>query len=176
MLPFYSVQFSTTEINYTFYRIPTKKIFLSWAAATPTEFRFSMKAPKQITHIQKLVGSSDVLERFWNAARVLGDKLSPVLFQLPPFLKKDLPRLEDFLASLPKGIKAAFEFRHASWFDEEVFSALKSRNAALCIADDKELTTQPVITSGFGSFRLRAQYNKADLERGPKLFPKSANT
>lgn len=172
MLPFYAARFSTTEINYTFYRVPSEKTLLHWAEATPANFRFSLKAPKQITHSQKLVGSSEILERLWKIAQTLGDKLGPTLFQLPPFLKKDLPRLENFLASIPRGMKAAFEFRHASWFDGEIFAALKSHEAALCIAHSEKLSTPLIMTSDFGYFRLRDQYGKKELERWAELIAK----
>ncbi len=145
---------------------------MNWAAATPAHFRFGLKAPRQITHIQKLAGSGEVLERFWNVALVLGEKLGPILFQLPPFLKKDLPRLEELLALLPNGIRAAFEFRHASWFDDAVFAALKSRGAGLCIADSEKLSTPVVMTSSFAYFRLRNQYKKAGLERWAEIIRK----
>jgi len=172
MLPFYAGKFSTTEINYTFHRIPSEKTLSNWNAETPAQFRFTLKAPKQITHVQRLVGSADTLEYFWKVAQTLGEKLGAVLFQLPPFLKKDLPRLEDFLAVVPSGMKAAFEFRHESWFADDVFAALKNHNAALCIADSESLTTPVVMTSSFGYFRLRDQYDKADLERWVKIISK----
>ncbi|MEO6035827.1 MAG: DUF72 domain-containing protein, partial [Verrucomicrobiota bacterium] len=140
MLGYYAGKFPTTEINYTFRQIPSEKSLANWIALTPSEFRFALKAPQKVTHFQKLVGSADTVNHFWKVVKMLGDKLGPILFQLPPFLKKDLPRLEDFLASLPKGMKAAFEFRHESWFAGEIFSALKSRGAALCIADNESLT------------------------------------
>ncbi|MEO7297869.1 MAG: DUF72 domain-containing protein [Verrucomicrobiota bacterium] len=165
MLPFYATKFSTTEINYTFRRIPTEKTVSNWATHTPAKFRFTLKAPQKITHHQKLVGSGDALDYFWKVAQTLGEKLGPILFQLPPFLKKDLTRLEDFLALLPKGMKAAFEFRHESWFADETFAALKNHNAALCIADSEKLSTPIVMTSGFAYFRLRDQYNKPALEK-----------
>lgn len=165
MLPFYASKFSTTEINYTFHRIPSEKTLENWSKGTPAQFRFGLKAPKQITHFQKLVGSEETLHYFWAVAQTLGEKLGPILFQLPPFLKIDLPLLEDFLAIVPEGMKAAFEFRHESWFADEVFTALKSRNAALCIADSEKLSTPVVMTSGFGYFRLRDQYDKPALEK-----------
>ncbi|MEO7300064.1 MAG: DUF72 domain-containing protein [Verrucomicrobiota bacterium] len=107
MLPFYATKFSTTEINYTFRRIPSEKTLLNWDAQTPVDFRFTLKAPQKITHFQKLVGSEDTLHYFWAIARTLGEKLGPVLFQLPPFLKKDLSLLEGFLAIVPQGMKAS---------------------------------------------------------------------
>lgn len=173
MLPFYAARFSTTEINYTFYRVPNAKTLLGWVARTPAKFRFSLKAPRQITHTQKLAGSATSLKRFWKVAQKLGDKLGPTLFQLPPFLKKDLPRLENFLDSIPRGMKVAFEFRHASWFDDEIFAALKSHGAALCVADSEKLSTPPVMSSDFGYFRLRDQYDKKQLRRWAKIILKA---
>ncbi len=170
MLPFYASKFSTTEINYTFRRIPTEKTLLNWSAQTPAQFRFALKAPQKITHHQKLVGSADTLEYFWNMAQTLGDKLGPILFQLPPFLKKDLRRLEDFLTALPKEIRAAFEFRHESWFADDIYAALKSHDAALCIADSENLSTPVEMTSGFGYFRLRDRYDKEELKRWAEII------
>lgn len=172
MLGYYAGKFSTTEINYTFRQIPSGKTLANWVALTPAQFRFALKAPQKITHFQKLVGSADTLNHFWEVLKTLGEKLGPVLFQLPPFLKKDLPRLEDFLESLPKGMRAAFEFRHESWFADEVFSALKSRGAALCIADSENLTTPVVLTGDFGYFRLRDQYGKLELKRWAEIILK----
>lgn len=165
MLPFYATCFSTTEINYSFYRIPSEQTLLNWNAETPPQFRFALKAPKQITHLQRLVGSEDTLHYFWAIARTLGEKLGPVLFQLPPFLKKDLPLLEAFLAIVPQGMKATFEFRHETWFADEIFTTLKKHSAALCIADSEKLSTPVAITSDFGYFRLRDQYDKSALEK-----------
>ncbi|MEP6662781.1 MAG: DUF72 domain-containing protein [Verrucomicrobiota bacterium] len=172
MLPFYATKFSTTEVNYTFRRIPMAQTLFNWNAQTPAGFRFALKAPQKITHHQKLVGSAEILDNFWAAARTLGEKLGPILFQLPPFLKKDLPRLEDFLSILPKGIKAAFEFRHESWFDDSVFATLKSCRVALCIADNEKLTTPCISTADFGYFRLRDQYDKTGLTHWAKVIAK----
>lgn len=170
MLPFYATKFSTTEINYTFRRIPSGKTLSNWDAQTPVDFRFTLKAPQKITHFQKLVGSEDTLHYFWAIARTLGEKLGPVLFQLPPFLKKDLSLLEGFLAIVPQGMKASLEFRHESWFADEIFDALKKHKAALCIADSEKLSTPVVMTSGFGYFRLRDQYDKAALKKWAKTI------
>jgi uncharacterized protein YecE (DUF72 family) len=170
MLSFYASKFSTTEINYTFKRIPTEKTLENWVSQTPEEFRFALKAPEKITHYQRLAGSEETLHYFWAVARTLGEKLGPILFQLPPFLKKDLPLLENFLAIVPPEMKAAFEFRHESWFSEEIFAALKNHNAALCIADSEKLSTPVVMTSDFGYFRLRDQYDKFALEKWAKII------
>ena len=170
MLPYYAERFPTTEINYSFRRIPSEKTLTNWSANTPQKFRFSLKAPQEITHFRKLRDCTEVLERFAEALKTLGEKLGPVLFQLPPFLKSDLALLKDFLAVIPKNLHSAFEFRHESWFNDETFAALKAKNAALCIADTEETTTAIVATSDFGYFRLRnAGYSSADIKRWAKI-------
>lgn len=171
MLPFYASHFPTTEINYSFYRIPREKTLANWAAATPAQFRFSMKAPQEVTHKRKLRETSAILERFCEVLKALDAKLGPVLFQLPPFLRNDTGLLKDFLASLPAGLSSAFEFRHASWFNEDTFSALQSKDAALCVADTEKLTTPNVPTASFAYFRLRnLPYTKTDIARWAKVI------
>jgi uncharacterized protein YecE (DUF72 family) len=155
MLGFYSQRLRTVEINNTFYRMPKAEALRAWADTTPPGFRFAPKAPQQITHRQKLVGAADALTAFFTATAALGDKLGPTLFQLPPFLRKDLPRLTDFLALLPAGARAAFEFRHESWFTDDVYEALRTRGAALCLAEADELSTPVVSTAPWGYLRLR---------------------
>lgn len=164
MLPFYAAAFDSVEINYTFYRMPNAKTIDGWAAATPDAFRFVLKAPKRITHERRLKEYGDTLAVFVRLASGLENRLGPLLFQLPPNLKKDLPRLEAFLDDLPDTAKAAFEFRHESWFDEDVFTALRARGAALCIADSEKLSTPVVRTAAFSYFRLRDEgYEDADI-------------
>jgi uncharacterized protein YecE (DUF72 family) len=170
MLPFYASKFSTTEINYTFKRIPTEKTLENWVAQTPEKFRFALKAPERITHFQRLAGSEETVHFFWAIARILGEKLGPILFQLPPNLKKDLSLLENFLVELPPGMKAAFEFRNDSWFADDILGALKKHKAALCIADSEKLSTPVVMTSDFGYFRLRDQYDKSALGNWAKVI------
>lgn len=155
MLKYYAERFKTVEINNTFYRMPKPETLTGWAALTPPSFRFAPKAPQQITHRQRLAGSADSTALFWKTIGVLGERLGPALFQLPPNMKKDLPRLTDFLALLPEGARAAFEFRHASWFDDAVYAALAQRGAALCIAEAEELKTPSIATTGWGYLRLR---------------------
>src|SRR5262245_44415293 len=138
MLEFYVTRLPTVEINNTFYRMPKPELIRGWHERSPAEFRFALKAPQRITHRERLAGSKESLDYFLAAAGALEDKLGPVLFQLPPFLRKDLPRLSDFLALLPASLQAAFEFRHASWFDDEVYAALHSRNTALVGGDVDE--------------------------------------
>ena len=165
MLPYYAARFPTVEINYTFYRMPTEKILSGWAQQTPPEFRFTLKAPRRITHDAKLVGCEELTEGFCRVAATLGPKLGALLFQLPPSLKKDLSRLDRFLASLPPKAPAAFEFRHASWFDEDVFGRLRQHGNALCVADSEKLTTPLEVTADYGYFRLRDEgYQPKDIE------------
>ncbi|HEX4388570.1 MAG TPA: DUF72 domain-containing protein [Steroidobacteraceae bacterium] len=166
MLPYYAERFTTVEINYTFYRVPNTKILAGWHAETPPGFRLTLKAPKRITHIAKLKDCGELLAYFLKTAATLGPKLGAILFQLPPYLRRDLALLEDFLAQLPEGICAAFEFRHASWMDEEVFTRLRARNLALCIADSEKFSTPVELTADYGYFRLRDEgYTPADLGR-----------
>ena len=155
MLDFYSQRLRTVELNNTFYRMPKPELLRGWADATPPGFCFAPKASQQITHRQKLSGSADSAEHLFRTLTALGEKLGPVLFQLPPFLRKDLPRLTEFLALVPRGIKVAFEFRHASWFDDSVYQALADAEAALCVADSEELATPLVATARWGYVRLR---------------------
>jgi uncharacterized protein YecE (DUF72 family) len=166
MLPYYAEQFSSTEINYTFRRFPSEKTVGRWVAETPAAFRFSLKAPQRITHFAQLKDCEEILYAFQRAVSGLGGKLGPVLFQLPPTFKKDAPRLMDFLHELPPEIQAAFEFRHVSWFDEEVFAALRRANACLCIAESADLATPAVATANFGYLRLRREdYSSVDFAR-----------
>jgi len=170
MLSYYAERFPTTEINYSFRRIPSEKTLTNWSANTPKTFRFGLKAPQEITHFRQLRDCGDVLGRFGDALRTLGKKLGPVLFQLPPSLKHDTALLTDFLAIIPEGLHSAFEFRHESWFNEDTFAVLKSKNAALCIADTDELSTPIVSTADFGYFRLRkVDYTQADIKRWAKV-------
>ena len=169
MLPFYSERLSTTEINYTFHRIPAAKTIDNWKQLTPENFRFSLKAPQKITHFAKLRDCADTLGYFCQIISGLGQRLGPVLFQLPPNFRKDAAVLNSFLRELPS-IRAAFEFRHDSWFDDEIVEILKSRNIALCIADTEKLETPTVTTADYGYLRLRREdYEKSDVERWAKF-------
>jgi uncharacterized protein YecE (DUF72 family) len=166
MLPFYAERFATVEINYTFYRTPNAKILAGWDAATPPGFRLTLKAPKRITHIARLANCADLLGYFLSTANALGPKLGAILFQLPPYFRKDLAVLDSFLAELPDGTCAAFEFRHASWMDAEVFARLRARNLALCVADSEKFSTPLEITAPYGYFRLRDEgYTPAQVVR-----------
>lgn len=166
MLPYYAARFPTVEINYTFYRTPNAAILKGWHDATPEQFKLTLKAPKRITHDARLKDCGEPVRRFCETAATLGPKLGVLLFQLPPFLKKDLERLDAFLAEFPTGVRAAFEFRNASWFDEEVYARLKARNLALCVADSEKLKTPLRITADYGYFRLRDEgYSPEDIVR-----------
>jgi len=172
MLPYYAARFPTVEINYTFYRMPNEKLVSGWAAQTPSPYKLTLKAPRRITHDNRLKNCGSLVSGFCQVAGTLGDRLGALLFQLPPNLKKDLPRLADFLAVLPQASRCAFEFRHVSWFDEDVFEALRRRGCALCVAEDEELATPFVATTGWGYLRLRRQdYGEEDLrDRAGKLL------
>jgi uncharacterized protein YecE (DUF72 family) len=157
MLSFYAARLPAVEINNTFYRMPKPALLASWAEQVSPQFRFVLKASQRITHHKRLKEAGSEVAYFFQTAATLGERLGPALFQLPPNLKKDLPRLEAFLAVLPEGARAAFEFRHASWFEDDVFEALRARGAALCIAEDEDLATPLVATSRWGYLRLRRQ-------------------
>jgi uncharacterized protein YecE (DUF72 family) len=166
MLAYYAERFPTVEINYTFYRLPNETLVGGWAAGTPSPYKLTLKAPKRITHDRKLKDVGDLLRSFCHVAGTLGDKLGVLLFQLGPTFKVDLAVFDAFLADLPPGARAAFEFRHASWFDEAVYDRLRARNLALCIADSEKLSTPVVATASYGYFRLRDEgYVDADLDR-----------
>jgi uncharacterized protein YecE (DUF72 family) len=164
MLGYYADRFSTVEINYTFYRMPTEKVVAAWAAGTPDRFSFALKAPRRITHDARLRDCADAVTRFCTVASSLGDKQAPLLFQLPPNFKKDLPRLNAFLDTVPERTRAAFEFRHPSWLDDDVFEVLRSRHLALCVADSEKLETPVVVTADYTYFRLRDEgYTPDDI-------------
>lgn len=165
MLGYYAERFSTVEINYTFYRMPTDVVVAGWVAGTPDGFTFALKAPQRITHMARLRDCADTVTRFFAAVDGLGPRRAPALFQLPPNFKFDLPRLETFLDMLPAGARAAFEFRHPSWFHDETFALLRSRNLALCVADSDRLETPPTITADYAYFRLRDEgYEPDDID------------
>jgi uncharacterized protein YecE (DUF72 family) len=154
-LRYYAERLPTVEINNTFYRMPTEKLVSGWAAEVPEPFVFALKAPQRITHIAKLANASDATASFVRTASVLGPRLGPLLFQLPPFLRKDVPRLAAFLDASPKGPRYAFEFRHESWFDDEVWATLRGHGASLCIAEGETLESPVVATADWGYVRLR---------------------
>jgi uncharacterized protein YecE (DUF72 family) len=156
MLRFYSERLSTVEINATFYRLPQKSTLENWKEQVPQSFRFSLKAPQRITHFKRLNEVGDDAKYFLDIAATLGEQLGVVLFQLPPNMKKDLPRLETFLSELPGQPRAAFEFRHPTWFDDDVLAALRARNCALCISDTDDMPVTHIDkTADWGYLRLR---------------------
>jgi uncharacterized protein YecE (DUF72 family) len=166
MLPYYAARFPTVEINYTFYRMPNEKLVGGWAAQTPSPYRLTLKAPRRITHDNRLKNVGSLVTGFCDVAGTLGDKLGALLFQLPPNLKKDLALFDAFLAELPPRSRAAFEFRHPSWLDDEVYERLSKRNLALCVADSEKLSTPVRVTADYAYFRLRDEgYTPDDIRR-----------
>jgi len=164
MLRYYSERFPTVEVNNTFYRLPNLTTLEGWLSQVPEDFSFVLKASKRITHDKRLKDVGDSVEYLLRTSGTLGARLGPFLVQLPPNMKKDVPRLRDFLAIFPA--RAAFEFRHASWYDDEVYQALRERNAAWCIADTGEAGDPPFeSTADWGYLRLRrVAYEEADLK------------
>jgi len=178
MLAFYADKLGAVEINNTFYRMPNRTLLERWAAETPATFRFALKSPRQITHMRKLVDVGDAVARLAETAGALGDRLGPILFQLPPFMRKDLGVLEAFLSAFPStvatssstgatssstgtaqptALRAALEFRHASWLSDDVYEVLRRHGAALCVADSEDFATPLEATAGWGYLRLRRQ-------------------
>jgi uncharacterized protein YecE (DUF72 family) len=158
MLPYYAEHFDTVEINNTFYRMPEAKTLAKWATEVPERFTFILKAPQRITHQKRLVDAGDEVRYLFEAAESLGSKLGPVLFQLPPYFRKDAAKLREFIGMLPEGKAVGFEFRHASWFDDEIYSILRGRDAALCAADTDESGSADSLvipTASWGYLRLR---------------------
>jgi len=165
MLSYYASRFGAVEINYTFRHLPSEKAASGWASRVPDGFRFALKAWQRITHHARLRKTGEMVASFNEAARKLGPKLGPVLYQLPPNLKRDDTLFAEFLAQLPRDVPAAFEFRHESWFADETFRALEGAGAALCVAESEELATPRVRTAPFGYLRLRRlDYKKRDLD------------
>ncbi len=166
MLAFYGGRFRTVEINNTFYRMPKEPVLEAWANDVPADFKFVLKAPQRITHMQRLKDSADSVSYLLKVAGALKERLGPFLFQLPPYLKKDVPRLREFLELLPADRRAAFEFRHQSWFDAEVFDLLRNHRAVLCIAEaENDLEIPFVSTADWGYLRLRRpDYGDAELK------------
>jgi uncharacterized protein YecE (DUF72 family) len=161
MLAAYAARLPAVEVNATFYRMPRASMLAGWRVQAPAGFVFALKAPQRVTHVKRLAGAAEDVAFFHGVAAELGAALGPVLWQLPPSLKKDLPRLRDFLALLPRG-----EFRHASWHADDVLAALADAGAALCVAEDEERATPFAATAPFGYLRLRRpDYDDAALAR-----------
>jgi uncharacterized protein YecE (DUF72 family) len=169
MLAWYSERLPTVEINNSFYRMPRREMLADWAASVPAGFRFAIKASRRITHISRLKAESvaDPLAYLYRNLTALSAKRGPVLFQLPPNLKKDLPRLTEFLALLPQGHMAAFEFRNESWFGDDVYDALKGAGASLCFSEREDNAPPPLVeTAPWGYVRLRLEtYSPEDLRQ-----------
>ena len=168
MLPYYAGKFPTVEIHYSFYRMPTPQLIAGWRGQVPPSFRFTLKAPKRITHDRRLRPGdvAEALHGFITAAPELGPQMAALLFQLPPNFKKDVPLLNEFLSLLPPKTTAAFEFRNPSWLEDDVFDALKARNVALCIADSETRETPMVATADYAYLRLRDEgYGDADIAK-----------
>ena len=166
MLGYYSGQFPTVEINNTFYRLPKESVLEGWTTHVPEAFRFSIKASQRITHFGRLKPeSASALEFLLKNTQVMGEKLGPILFQLPPNMKKDIERLRGFLALLPQGRRFTMEFRHESWFDDETFAALREHDVAMCVIEQPEFSSPFVSTSSWGYVRLhRFDYDAASLQ------------
>jgi uncharacterized protein YecE (DUF72 family) len=175
MLHYYGQQFKTVEINNTFYRMPKTSVVEAWADEVPADFQFVLKASQRITHFQRLKDSGETVGFLLQVAGALKQRMGPLLFQLPPNMKKDTGRLRDFLALFPKTVRAAFEFRHQSWFDDEIFALLREHQAALCIAEaEGDLEVPFVSTADWGYLRLRMpDYSDADLKAWLKKVRKA---
>ena len=166
MLRYYAERFNAVEINNTYYRMPDASVLQGWANDVPADFQFAFKSPGQITHTKRLKNADEAVTHLFDVVGVLEQPLAPLLFGLPPNFKKDTRRLADFLATLPTSCRAAFEFRHQSWFDDDVFQLLRDHGAALCIAEDENELKVPVLaTTDWGYLRpRRLDYLDADLQ------------
>ena len=165
LLRYYSDRFPTVELNHTFHRMPNIRTVQGWAKETSPGFAFSLKAPRRITHDLRLRDAAEPLTYFCDTVRVLKDKLGALLFQIPPFVRKDVSRLEDFLHQLPPGYRPAFEFRNPAWLADDTFECLRRFDVALCCAEHPERAMPFEVTAPFGYFRLRRpDYSDAELE------------
>ena len=170
MLPFYAERFPSVEINATFYRMPTPANVAGWVGQVPSPFRFTLKANRRITHDKRLKDVGDAVDFFVKTARVMGPQLGALLFQTPPNLKCNLEVFDAFLATVPEGTPAAFEFRHDSWLDDEVYARLRARNFALCVADTEARSVPVVATADFAYLRLRDEgYDDEAIRRWTAL-------
>ncbi len=167
MLSYYAERFGAVEINNSFYKMPSESDVRSWASQVPKMFRFAIKAPQAITHFKRLKNAEEAIEQLFRTTAVLKGRRGPVLFGLPPNFKKELPRLEAFLRLIPNKLQAAFEFRHDSWFSDDVFDCLRARRCALCIADAEDLPRAKLVpTADWGYVRLRRKrYTKKGLAK-----------
>jgi uncharacterized protein YecE (DUF72 family) len=167
MLAYYAEHFPAVEINSTFYSMPKLDVLKSWMSQVPNKFQFALKAPQTITHFKRLNDVKVEVKNFQKTAAVLQGRLGPLLFQLPPNFKKDLPRLNNLLKLINSQVRVAFEFRHESWFDDEVFRVLKQKSCALCLANAEDLPKIDLVkTTNWGYIRLRREkYSKRDLQK-----------
>ncbi len=156
-LEHYAAKFNTVELNNSFYRLPSEKAFTAWREATPANFLFSVKVSRFITHVKRLREAGEAEERFITRARLLGDKLGPLLYQLPPGMRRDDERLESFLSILTPGMKHVFEFRHESWFDDAVFKLLRKYGAGFCFFDMPGVSCPFVVTAEFAYIRFHGR-------------------
>jgi uncharacterized protein YecE (DUF72 family) len=171
MLPYYAERFSSVEIDNTFYRMPNEARVSAWSQATPDKFKLTLKAPRRITHQARLQNCAEPLNYFLKTAATLGPKLGALLFQLSPYLPKDIALLESFLALLPAGVCASFEFRHASWLDDAVYERLKAKNLALCVSDSEKRSAPVEITADYAYFRLRDEgYDSDDIAQWAQVI------
>ena len=170
MLSYYASHFHAVELNNTFYRMPQPSMIESWKAQVPEQFRFSVKAPQSITHFRRLNNASAQTQLMLKTIAPLEERLGAVIFRLPENMKKDLKRLETFLKELPAGIPAVFDFRHPTWFDDEVVELLRSQNRVFCISDIEDLPESYTFrTADWGYVRLRrVKYTKAELVKWVK--------
>jgi len=166
-LSYYAGRLNSVEVNYTFRSLPTEKLLTGWMAETPPGFKFAIKANQAITHIKRLRRADKATSEFIDSLLPLKEagKLGPVLFQLPPNLKRDLPLLTDFLAGLSQDVRSAFEFRHDSWFQDGVFTILRESNVALCLAESEKLVTPDVHTTDFSYMRMRKEEYSAKVRK-----------
>jgi uncharacterized protein YecE (DUF72 family) len=178
MLAWYGERLPTVEINNTFYQMPKASVLENWAKSTPAGFRFAIKASRRITHFARLKPetAADSVDYLYRTLAALDAKRGPVLFQLPPQMKKDLPRLGEFLGLLPQGHGAAFEFRNDSWFADDVYDALKAAGAALCVSEREDNAPPPLIqTAPWGYVRLRLEtYSEDDLKQWARRLAATA--
>jgi uncharacterized protein YecE (DUF72 family) len=170
MLPYYAERLKAVELNNTFYRMPQPSMVESWRAQVPDDLRFSVKASQRITHFKRLKEAGDETKFLLETIAVLENRLGVVLFQLPPNMKKDIERLESFLPQLPAHIRAAFEFRHPTWFDDDVLELLRRHNRALCVSDTDDLPVSRIeSTADWGYLRLRrVNYTDSGLKEWVK--------
>ena len=180
-LQFYSKQFNTVELNNSFYHLPTEKAFITWRESAPENFVYAVKVSRFITHIKKLRNIGSAVDNFLSRACLLQNKLGPLLYQLPPNMKRNDEVLQSFLSSLPQEYRHVFEFRHESWIDEAVFETLRRYKVGLCVFDMPGFTCPPVATSDFAYIRFHGSggmysscYSNEELSQWAKKIAKLA--